>query len=141
MHFYAIFGKNGVGKTNLVRAITVLKNFVVFGRLPQNATSLWCRFNDENAMKPSVFSICFIQNKVLYEYYIGVLLATGQVLKEELVRITGNRHTKIFYKDENSEYKFHHSIKGQKNDIEVLARSYSMNGTPFLHELLRCDEI
>ncbi len=135
LHFAAIFGKNGAGKTNLVRAIAILKNFVVFGRLPQNATSLWCRFYDENAIAPSLFSICFIQNEVLYEYSVGVILTTGQLIKEELVRVVGNRHTKLFYKDENSEYKFHHSIKGQKNDIEVLARSYSMNGNPFLFNI------
>ena len=135
LHFSAIFGKNGAGKTNLVRAISVLKNFVIFGRLPQNATSLWCRTYDENETRTSNFSISFIQNEILYEYSVAVLLATGQLLKEELVRIVGNRHTKLFFRDVNNEYKFHHSLKGQKNDIEVLARSYSLNGTPFLFNI------
>lgn len=135
LHFSAMFGKNGAGKTNFVRAVAFLRNFVVFGSLPQDATSLWCKFYAENETRPSSFSISFIQNEVLYEYSVLVIFSTGQITEETLTKITGNRKTKLFYRNQNNEYIFHHSLKGQKNDIEVLSRTYALNSNPFLFSI------
>ena len=48
----------------------------------------------------------------------------------------GNRHTKLFHKENaESPYIFHHSIRGQNKDIEVLSRTFAMSGAPFLFSI------
>lgn len=139
LRFSAIFGKNGAGKSNFVRAVYVLKNFVVIGKLPQRSPIMWCRIDDKNENKATEFEIQFITNNQLYEYKISIFLATGIIQNEELVKIVGNRHTKLFYKETSkNEYIFHHSLKGQKtssSDIEVLSRTFGQNGCPFLFSI------
>lgn len=136
LKFSAMYGKNGAGKTNFIRAVSVLRNFIIAGKLPQRAPDLWCRIHDENKTTPTEFEIEFITDKNLYEYKLSIVLSTGIISKEELTHIVGNRHTKLFYK-ENSEssYIFHHSIKGQNKDLEVLSRTFAMSGTPFLYSI------
>ncbi len=136
LKFSAMYGKNGAGKTNFIRSVAVLRNFVLQGKLPQRAPDLWCKLEDQNANLPSEFEITFIADKNLYEYKISVVLATGIIAKEELVHVVGNRHTKLFYKESaETPYVFHHSIKGKNNDIEVLSRTFGMSGTPFLFSI------
>ena len=133
--FAAMFGKNGAGKSNFVRALATLQNFVVKGKLPQRAPNMWCRLEDQNETLPTNFEISFIANGILFEYSISIILATGIITAEKLSRIVGNRHTALFSKSEDGSYTFHHSLKGQKNDIEVLYRTFAMNGNPFLFSI------
>ncbi len=133
--FDAMFGKNGAGKTNFVRAVSTLRDFIVTGKLPHSASQWWCRLDDKNETLPSVFEIGFIADKNLYEYSLAVVLSTGLIEQEKLVRVVGNRHTELFSKAEDGSYVFHHSLKGQKNDIEVLSRTFGLSGIPFLFNI------
>lgn len=136
LKFAAMYGKNGAGKTNFIRAVAVLRNFVLTGKLPQRAPILWCQILKENETKPTDFEISFIADKTLFEYKISIVLSTGIIIKEELAKVVGNRHTKLFSKEAiQNEYKFHHSIKGQNNNIEVLSQTFSMSGAPFLFNI------
>lgn len=136
LKFSAMYGKNGAGKTNFIRAVATLRNFVLAARLPQRAADLWCKIDGENESKPTDFEITFIADKELYEYRISLVLATGIITKEELVHVVGNRHTKLFHKESTeSPYVFHHSIKGQNKDIEVLSRTFALSGSPFLFSI------
>lgn len=136
LKFSAMYGKNGAGKTNFIRAVSVLRNFILTGKLPQRAPILWCRLQDENETKPTDFEIEFIADKKLYCYKISVVLSTGKITNEELVSIVGNRHTKLFYRESSeSAFIFHHSIKEKNSDIEVLSRTFGMNGSPFLFSI------
>ena len=136
LKFSAMYGKNGAGKTNFIRAVSVLRNFILTGKLPQRAPILWCRLQDENETKPTDFEIEFIADNKLFKYKISIVFSTGVITNEELASITGNRHTKLFYKEsEKSPYVFHHSIKGKTGDIEVLSRTFGTNGSPFLFSI------
>ena len=59
LKFSAMYGKNGAGKTNFIRAVSVLRNFILTGKLPQRAPILWCRLQDENETKPTKKSFLF----------------------------------------------------------------------------------
>ena len=133
--FDAMFGKNGAGKTNFVRAVSTLRNFIVNGKLPQSAPQWWCRLDDKNETLPTVFEIGFIAGGMLYEYSLSVVLSTGTIVQEKLVRVVGNRHTALFFIEEDGSYSFHHSLMGQRNDIEVLSRTFGMSGIPFLFSI------
>ena len=136
LKFAAMFGKNGAGKSNFVRAVNVLRNFVLAGKLPQRAPVLWCRICDANEARPTDFEIEFIAGGSLYEYSVSLVLATGIVTGESLVHIVGNRRTKLLYKkNAESGYAFHHSVRGQSKDIEVLSRTFAMSGVPFLFSI------
>ena len=63
LKFSAMYGKNGAGKTNFIRAVSVLRNFILTGKLPQRAPILWCRLQDENEVTPTDFEIEFIADK------------------------------------------------------------------------------
>ena len=136
LKFSAMYGKNGAGKTNFIRAMATLRNFILAGTLPQRAAELWCKIDDENEGRSTDFEISFIADKNLYEYRISLVFATGIITKEELVHVMGNRHTKLFHKENaESPYIFHHSIRGQNKDIEVLSRTFAMSGKPFLFSI------
>ena len=136
LKFAAIYGKNGAGKSNLVRALNVLRGFVLSGKLPRRAPSLWCRICDANEARPTDFSVEFIAEGALYEYSVSLVLSTGIITREELVHIAGNRRTKLFYKESaESGCAFHHSVRGQSKDIEVLSRTFAMSGVPFLFSI------
>lgn len=133
--FAAIFGKNGAGKSNFIRAIATLRDFIVTAKLSQRAARWWCLLDEKNEAAPSSFEIVFIAGGTLYEYSLSIILSAGIIAKERLVRITGNRRTELFSREEDGSYKFHHSIKGQKNDIEVLSQTFAMSGNPFLFSI------
>lgn len=136
LKFSAMFGKNGAGKTNFVRAMAVLREYVVNGKLPQRASVLWCKLQDSNEYSPTDFEISFITNNTLYEYKLSLILASRFIIKEELVRVTGNRHTKLFFKNHpNNDYIFHNSLIKTNRDIEVLSRTFAMSGQPFLYSI------
>ncbi len=136
LKFAAIYGRNGAGKSNFIRALDTLKNFVVHGRAPQKAAELWCRSDPANEGHPSCFRISFVAEGSLFEYTVSVVLSTGTVAEEALVLVRGNRRTALFTKEAaGSPYVFHNSIRGRTRDIEVLSRSFDMSGKPFLHSI------
>ncbi len=136
LHFAAIYGKNGAGKSNFIKAASLLKTFIVSGKLPPTAGDLWCKIEDTNQSKPTEFEIEFIADGILYEYNLSIILATGVITKDELIRINGNRKTKLYYKNlETGGYTFHNSIKGHNRDLEVLSRTFAMSGSAFLFSI------
>lgn len=136
LKFAAIFGKNGAGKSNFIRAVAVLQNYITKGILPRKADTYWCRLYDENEKLPTVFKVSFITNNKLYSYTLSVVLTEGKIVMEKLENIVGNRHIVLFCKeDENAQYVFHRNLRGKTDDVTVLARNYNMNGKPFLYNI------
>src|SRR5262245_43487060 len=64
----AIYGANGAGKSNLIKAIDFLKNLVTEGGLSKSANDKKFRLNKKNAGKPMGFEIEFSIGKKIYVY-------------------------------------------------------------------------
>ncbi|HMQ46646.1 MAG TPA: ATP-binding protein [Saprospiraceae bacterium] len=77
----AIYGANGAGKSNLIKAIHLLKRLVTDRDLPINLKESQFKFN-EQPDKSQLLAIEFLQdNKV---YYYGIELTRGIISTEEL---------------------------------------------------------
>lgn len=81
LRFSAVYGANGSGKSNLIKAISFLETFVEEGKLPSDTEDLKFKLNDDNlkspislgiefiaGYKPYFYSITFDRDKILYEY-------------------------------------------------------------------------
>ena len=136
LKFVAMFGKNGAGKSNFVKAVSFLKTFVLSGLFPSDAVQSWCKVNELNEANLSEFGVKFIIDHTMYFYTVSVNLASGMLCKEELSYYRGNRKIMLFKKDGFEEdYKFSKTLEGENNDLKVLSRSFNMGGKPFLYSI------
>ena len=77
-----IYGANGAGKSNLVKAINVLREFVVTGSIPSFFYNQKFKLSEKSAHEPIYLGIEFIHEEK--PYYYGVHFNDGTILKEKL---------------------------------------------------------
>ena len=135
----AIYGPNASGKSNLLKAIQVLKNLVINSasrmqigdKLPVEPFKL----NSETAKKPSSFEVIFIHEKIRYEY--GVSLNRERVFEEWLIaypnEVQENWFSRKYLPDnpkfepnEGYKWSFGKGLKGEKKRIQRFVRSNSL---------------
>ncbi|MBN1110110.1 MAG: ATP-binding protein [Methanomassiliicoccales archaeon] len=113
-----IYGPNASGKTNLVLAITILRNFVINSHNHQKGTGLNHQpfaFNEECIDQPTKFSIKFVHQQVLYEYSMSY--DHNRIVEEELNHYPHGKMAMIFSRREN-EFKFNRD----RTEQEVISR-------------------
>jgi uncharacterized protein len=135
----AIYGPNASGKSNLLKAIQVLKNLVINSasrmqigdKLPVEPF----RLNSESAKNPSSFEVIFIHEKIRYEY--GVSLNRERVFEEWLIAYPNEVQQNWFSReylpddpkfqpDEGYKWSFGKGLKGEKKRIQRFVRSNSL---------------
>lgn len=135
----AIYGPNASGKSNLLKAIQVLKNLVIKSasrmqigdKLPVEPF----RLNSETAKKPSSFEVIFIHDDIRYEY--GVSLNRERVFEEWLIayrnEVQENWFSREYLPDnpkfepnEGYKWSFGKGLKGEKKRIQRFVRSNSL---------------
>jgi uncharacterized protein len=121
----AIYGANGSGKSNLIKAISLLDEMVEDGKLIDDVTSIKFRLKEENLNIPVSLAIEFFANSKIYYYTItfndGVILneylAESSIADDILIfdRNFEDDHQKIIFFDDY--------IKDEKNKlfIDILA--------------------
>ena len=67
LKYLGIFGSNAFGKSNILKAIAIMKNFVLTSQLPSNLSF------DGNENTPTTFTMVFEINNNYYEYSFSVL--------------------------------------------------------------------
>jgi AAA15 family ATPase/GTPase len=78
----AIYGANGAGKSNLIRAISLLQDFITTGELPIEFLTETFKFENDNHDKEIYLGIEFLKEEV--PYYYGLKINQGIVVEEEL---------------------------------------------------------
>jgi AAA15 family ATPase/GTPase len=135
----AIYGPNASGKSNLLKAIQVLKNLVIDSasrmqirdQLPVEPFKL----NSETAKKPSSFEVIFILDDIRYEY--GVSLNRERVFEEWLIAYRNEVQENWFAREylpdnpkfepnEGYKWSFGKGLKGEKRRIQKFVRSNSL---------------
>lgn len=77
-----IYGANGAGKSNLIKAISFLKDTVTNGGIVQSVDTYKFKLNKANAKKPISFEIEFSLEKKIYSY--GISLNHTDIVEEWL---------------------------------------------------------
>ena len=84
LKFAALYGANSAGKSNFFKAMNIVRDFVLSGRLAPNSAELYCRIKKQNSRKPSFFEICFLIDGVPYTYGMKIDMQRKIVLSEWL---------------------------------------------------------
>jgi len=97
-----IYGANASGKSNIVKALSLFKRFVI------DNEKLFLFANDsyllekEYEAQPSVFIVEAKIDGEVFQYGVAVILKRAQVLEEWLYVITPEKETEIFSRSKNS---------------------------------------
>ncbi len=78
----AMYGANGAGKSNLIKALALLTVFVESGKLPIDFYTGTFKFDRDSRNKDVYLGVEFIKEDV--PYYYGITLNQGIVIEEEL---------------------------------------------------------
>ena len=79
---YGIIGANGAGKSNLINAFSILRDFIIDGEMPIDLITETFKFDKESASRDVYLGIEFIKEKV--PYYYGLTINQGIIIEEEL---------------------------------------------------------
>ncbi len=79
----AVYGANGAGKSNLVNALSLLKNFLTDGEMPIEFISGTFKFDKESKVKDVYLGVEFIKEEI--PYYYGLTINQGVIIEEELL--------------------------------------------------------
>ena len=122
-----VFGANASGKSNLVHALGVMQQMILFshtrgdasGGVPRHAFRLDASCPD----KPSRFEIDFVHQGMRYHY--GFEADDTAFLSEWLYAIPKS-HRRLMFEREGNDFRFGRELKGRNNTIAGLTRSNSL---------------
>jgi len=142
LRYSAIYGGNGVGKSNLIKAISLLEDMVVEGRNPK-AENIKFKIGDENKTQPISLGIEFATQEKVFFY--TVTFDKDQIIYEYLAKILkDNSEISIDYKlkeiieEELSEsLEKEKAIQNELNNINIQITRYAS----LFEETLNYDEI
>lgn len=105
LKFAAIYGANASGKSNLIKAITCMKE-IIENNSSKGYTDKYCRIGEDNKEKPSYFEAEIFLNEKRYVYGFEVILSQSRFVSEWLVELlSGNNENVIFERDiENNQF-------------------------------------
>lgn len=78
-----MYGANGAGKSNLIRSLALLSEFVEKGNLPIEFLIETFKFDRKSRQKDVYLGVEFIKEKV--PYYYGISINQGIIVEEELI--------------------------------------------------------
>jgi AAA15 family ATPase/GTPase len=79
----AIYGANGAGKSKLIQALELLKNFVITGTLPAGFITETFKFVEDSRSQDVYLGVEFIKNEIPFFY--GLTINQGIIIEEELL--------------------------------------------------------
>lgn len=91
-----LFGGNASGKTNLLKALSFIRRFVVEGTEPGSLIPVHPYRLSDSVKKPSKFSITILVGETMYE--LSFTVSTEQVLEEKLVRISSATERVLYHR-------------------------------------------
>jgi len=100
----ALYGANAAGKSNLVKAISLLKDIVIMSKLPPGFSDTQFKFRDEK-YEDQILAVEFFQNEI--PFYYALKINKGIIKTEELyISGLGKEDDKlIFERNTNDEGK------------------------------------
>lgn len=96
LKFSAIYGANGAGKSNIIKAIEFSKKMISKDALPDPYKNYYCRTNKDNKDKETSFEYEIFIDKKIYSYGFSILLSKRELKKEWLYELKGSEEISIF---------------------------------------------
>jgi hypothetical protein len=122
-----IYGSNASGKSNFIKALTMMRNFVLNSHRggEPGAPIVLKPFAFDHSYKsiPSTFSADFICNRSIYSYDFAV---TSSGFPRESLRAIREGHTSLLFERTEGVFNFGRSLKGRNKIIEDLTRPNSL---------------
>lgn len=135
LKFSAIYGANGAGKSNLVKAMYLLRTFVRTGRLLHGAADSWCKIDAKNKERPSSFEIEFFLDGAIFVYGIEVTLSAGKIEREWLFRRNVNKKVFLFKKEQRDSPCVLGKDFERIENVKALATVFAQSSAPFLFNI------
>jgi AAA15 family ATPase/GTPase len=113
-----IYGANASGKSNMIIAMTILRNFIINSHAHQKGMPLNHQpfaFDEDHIKKPTRFTISFIQENIRYDYSMSY---DKERIVEERLNYYPNGKISMIFSRTNNEYKFN----TDKTEQEVISR-------------------
>ena len=116
----AIYGANGAGKSNLVKAISLLKKIVISENIPNNIDDLKFKLNKTGKEDPMYLAIEFIFDNNLYFYEVSI--NAGKIIEEKLSKSLNKLDSyEILFSRESSGIKIKfNDVFEKKEENEIL---------------------
>ena len=132
LKFAAVYGANASGKSNLVKAMDLMRNIVLRG-LPEGHTEKYCKVDPENKNRPSYFEIEILLGEKYYAYGFEVILSQSRFISEWLVELHADNTEKELFTRNIEEGKWvlggELTRRGLKEKLEVYAEDISDDNT------------
>lgn len=122
----AIYGANGAGKSNLIKAIEFLQDIVVEGGIKKSVNEKKFKLNKTNIEKPVSFEIEFSAEKKIYSY--GVNLNHSVVTEEWLYETGVTTEDKMIFERKLT--------RTGKQELKFAAKYQKTPKQKLLHELM-----
>ena len=126
-----LYGKNSSGKSNLVKAFSFVRNFVINSSKESQGTDNIkvqpYRLSVETENMPSLFEVIFFIDSIKYRY--GFAVTEKQVTSEWLFQTTKTKEATVFIRAEKEidyDKKFKQELKGKLELLEELTRPNSL---------------
>lgn len=94
LKFTAIYGANAAGKSNLIKAMNLMRTIVLNG-LPDGHTEKYCKSNPENKNLPSYFEIEIKLGNKFYSYGFEIILNQSKFISEWLIELKADNSEKV----------------------------------------------
>ena len=122
----ALYGANGAGKSNLIKAIEFLQSVVINGVIPKNTNDKKFKLNPESIKKPLFFEIEFKVDRKIFSY--GFSINNNIVVEEYLYESGINKEDKLIFERKIS--------KNKKPQIKLAPKYLKTQKSQLLIELL-----
>lgn len=99
LKFSAIYGANGAGKSNLIKAFKFSKDFITINELSNNQIKSYCRTNIENKNKETSFEYEIYINNQVFSYGFSIILSKQKITKEWLYLLEKDTEQAIYLID------------------------------------------
>ena len=139
LKFAAVYGANASGKSNLVKAMDLMRRIVLVG-FPEGHTEKYCKVDPENKNKPSYFEIEIVLDGTYYAYGFEAVLSQSRFISEWLVELNSdNTERELFTRDiEAGTYHLGGDLerKGLKERLEIYADDIADNGSALFLQVM-----
>lgn len=141
-----VYGANASGKSNLFKALALVREVLVRGKLPASVGSSYCKIGEGGKTTDTIFDVMFEVDGEFFDYGFSARLAELRVTSEWLYSLSlgeGRRwkQTVLFEREEGSEARLGPEVRTDEDErmrFELYAADFApISNALFLSELNR----